>query len=93
MDVQQAVAEGAEIFADVEAQARAIKMRMRGLRKVFEAIRDTGAAGSLETQESACECDALATQFEADVWALHRKLTLSAQAKGIDLPATRDGGR
>lgn len=93
MDVQQAVEKGAAIFADVEGQARAIKMQMRELRKVFEAIRDAGAAGALETQEAACEADALATRFEADVWALHCKLTLSAQAKGIDLPATRDGGR
>lgn len=93
MDVQQAVAAGAAIFEDVEGQARAIKMRMRELRKVFEAIRDAGVAGSLETQEAATACDALATQFEADVWALHRKLTLSAQAKGIDLPQTRSGGR
>lgn len=93
MDVQQAVAEGAEIFAEAEARARSIKMRMRGMRKVIEALRDAGVVGSLEAQEAACECDALATQFEADLWALHRKFTLSAQDKGIDLPATRDGGR
>lgn len=90
--MEEHIQSGAAIFADAEDAARKIKEEFRGLRKIFEAIRDAGLIGALECQAAAGECDALATRFEADLWALHRKLTLRAQDLGIDLPATRDGG-
>jgi hypothetical protein len=91
-EIQEMVQKGADIFEKAENRARTTKAQFRSLRKMFETIRDGGVVGALECQALAGECDALATQFEADVWALHRKLTLRAQELGIDLP-TRDGGR
>lgn len=92
MDTGEAVRLGAEIFADAEAKAAKIRKAFRQLRDMFETIRDEGHIGGLECGAMACECDALATRFEADVWALHSKLTKRAQELGIDLPL-RDGGR
>jgi hypothetical protein len=90
--MEEHIQTGANIFAEAEDAARKIKANFRTLRKVFEAVRDVGHIGALECQEAATTADALATQFEADVWALHRRYTLRAQELGIDLPATRDGG-
>ncbi len=36
--------------------------------------------------------DSLVTQFEADLFALHRKLTVRAQELGVDLPTVMSGG-
>lgn len=92
MEVSDMVEKGAAVFADAEEAAFKIKREFRGLRKLFEAARDAGVIGSLQCQELASECDALATEFDANLWALHRKLTLIAQEKGVDLPAPRSGG-
>ena len=90
--MEEQIQTGANIFAEAEDAARLIKANFRSLRKVFEAVRDAGHIGALECQEAATTADTLATTFEANVWALHRKLTLRCQELGIDLPATRDGG-
>lgn len=93
MSVEDAVQEGAAIFAKAEDRARVTKAGFRKLRKIIETIRDAGHIGALECQAVAGEADALATQFEADIWAMHRRFTLRAQDLGIDLPpVTRDGG-
>lgn len=92
MNAHEAVRKGADIFDGAEKKARTIKNQFRQLRKVFEAVRDEGYIGALECQAVASECDVLATEFEAKIWAMHRKLTVRAQELGIDLPQ-RDGGR
>lgn len=93
MSVEQAVQDGAAIFAKAEDRARQTKTAFRKLRKLLETVRDARIIGALECQAIACEADAVATRFEADIWAMHRQLTLRAQELGIDLPQTRDGGR
>jgi len=92
-EIQDMVHEGAGIFEASEDAAREIKQKFRKLRKMFETIRDGGVIGALECQALSCECDALATDFEAKIWSLHSRLTKRAQELGIDLPQTRDGGR
>lgn len=92
MNTSDAVAEAADIFDKAEQRARTTKMQFRQLRKLFEAIHDDGHGGGLEVQAISGECDALATKFEADLWALHAKLTARARELGIDLPQLRDGG-
>lgn len=92
MSTKEAVAKGAEIFAEAEQRAHWIKRNFRDLREVFEAVRDGGHIGGIETQALAAEVDALATQFEADVYRLHAALTRRAADLGIDLPAPRSGG-
>ena len=92
MDVSEAVAQGAATFADAEDSARKIKKTFRDLRSVFEAIRDGGHIGSLECQALSGDADALATKFEADVWAMHAHLTRRCEALGIELPQPRSGG-
>jgi hypothetical protein len=92
MSVEEAVAKGAEIFEGAEQRAHWIKKNFRDLREVFEAVRDGGHLGGLETQAMATEADALATQFEADVYSMHALLTERAKELGIDLPQ-RSGGR
>lgn len=92
MTTEEAVAKGASIFEEAEQRAHWIKRNFRDLRDVFEAIRDGGHIGGLETQALASEADALATQFEASVYRLHANLTARAKELGIDLPAPRSGG-
>lgn len=92
MTVEEAVAKGAEIFDGAEQRAHWIKRQFRDLREVFEAIRDGGHIGGLETQALAGEADALATDFEAAVYRMHAALTKRADELGIDLPAPRSGG-
>lgn len=93
MTTQDAVQAGAAIFADVEAKARSVKDQFRSLRKILETINANGDSGALDTQAFAAEADALATQFEADIWDMHRRMTRKAEELGIDLPALREGGR
>lgn len=93
MNTSEAVAKAAEIFDKAEQRARTTKTQFRQLRKLFEVIRDDGHVGGLECQAVAGKCDALVTKFEADIWALHRELTVRARDLGIDIPSTlRDGG-
>jgi hypothetical protein len=91
--VEDAVQFGAETFDDAEEDARRIRKSFRDMRAVFETIRNAGHIGGLEANSLACECDELATSFEAHLWRLHEKLTRRAEALGIDLPQSRDGGR
>lgn len=92
MEVAEAVARGAEIFEGAELRAHWIKRHFRDMREVFEAIRDGGVIGGLECQALAGEVDTLATKFEADVYAIHARLTARAKDLGVDLPAPRSGG-
>lgn len=93
MSVETAIQDGANIFEDAEKMARTIKENMRRFRKTVEEVRNAGHIGGLEAQAIAGEADALATKFEADLYALHSRLTVRAQELGIDLPQPRSGGR
>ncbi len=93
MTLEEAVAKGAEIFAEAEQRAHWIKKNFRELREVFEVVRDAGHLGGLETQALASQADALATSFEAEIYTMHADLTKRAKDAGIDLPAPRSGGR
>ncbi len=93
MTVEEAVAKGAEIFAEAEQRAHWIRKNFRDLREVFEAVRDGGHLGGLETQALAAQADALATSFEAQLYTMHADLTRRAQEAGVDLLAPRSGGR
>lgn len=91
MTVEEAVAQGASAFEYAETKARKIKAEMRGLRDVFKTIRDAGLIGGLEAEALAGRCDALATQFEANLYSLHSDLTKRCQELGIDLPSPPSG--
>lgn len=92
MTVEEAVAKGAEIFDGAEERAKWVRKNFRDLKEVFETVRDGGFLGGIETQALVSEADALATQFVADVYALHARLTEKAKEAGIDLPAPMSGG-
>lgn len=93
MTTEEAVQQGAAFFEKVERQIRQHKAGARKLRKVFEAIRDEGHLGGLETEALSCEADALFTAHEAAVYRIHAGLTARAKALGIDLPTIASGGR
>ena len=86
------VAAAAQIMADVEDAAKIARDKLRELKALFTDIHNNGSAGLLLTKSLAKKADALGTQFEADVWALHREMTLAAQDLGIDLPTIESGG-
>jgi hypothetical protein len=88
----EAVKALADIFADAEVGARQTKDAFRSARKLLDEIRANGDAGALITQKFAGRMDALATQFEADLWSLHEEITLAAAGRSIDVPTLRDGG-
>lgn len=92
MEVARAVEKGANIFADAEDAAQRITDDFRDLSEIFESINEAGHIGGLEARALTLECQALALQFKADVYALHARLVKRAQELGIDLPQ-RDGGR
>lgn len=93
MTTQDSVQAMADAFESAEQSARQIKEDFRTFRKHLSVIRDEGHIGGLECQALAGEADALATQFEADLYAMHRRWTVRAGELGIDLPQPRSGGR
>lgn len=93
MTVEEAVELGATTFANAETAAKEIRKTFRDLKPVFETIRDAGHIGGLESLALTTRCDALATQFVADLYDLHAELTEKAKAAGIDLPVIASGGR
>ena len=93
MTVEQAVQIGADTFARWEEQIAVMKDEARGdMRNVFKTVRNNQHIGGLECEALSSEIDALVTQFEADVFAIHAELTERAKKAGIDLPQ-RSGGR
>jgi hypothetical protein len=92
MTTETAVSAAAAIMAELETLAHTAKTKCRDLRPLFKEINDNGDAGLLVTRSMSSKADALGTQFEADVWALHAELTELAKARGIDLPSTEGGG-
>lgn len=89
---EEAVNTIAEAMALSETEAGGIRRRLRGLKDEFEAIHFNGDAGYLATKGFATELDALATQFEAELFDIHQRMTIYAQARGIDLPSPLSGG-
>lgn len=92
MTTQNAVQTIARIFADAEDAARKTKDSFRSARTILGEIQSNGDSGALVTQKYAGRMDALATKFEADVWALHEEMTSEAAKRNIDVPSVlRDG--
>lgn len=89
---EEAVAAIADAMGEAEDQAGAIRRELRKLKDEFEAIHVNGDAGYLATKGFATELDALATQFEAALFDIHQRMTIYAQARGIDLPSPLSGG-
>lgn len=89
-----AVAAIAAAFADAETKAKSIRHAMRDASDAFKSINENldPPVGFLETTKFATRCDALATQFVADLYALHSDLTERAKALSIDLPSIEGGG-
>lgn len=92
MNVQEAVARGAEIMAELEADAQKAKAYRMEMREVFETVRDAGLIGVLETERYARGFAAITVGYDAALYEFHSDATLRCQAIGIDLPQ-RDGGR
>ena len=86
------VAAIAAAFADAETKANSILTKVRALKDEFDSINANGDAGFLITKKSFYAFDALVTQFNADLYALHSDLTVEAQARNIDLPSILSGG-
>lgn len=93
MTVEEAVEQGATTFAEAETAAKTIRKAFRDLKPVFETIRDAGLIGGIECAALIARCDALPTQFVADLYELHFELVEQAKTAGIDLPAIESGGR
>lgn len=90
--VPEAVQTMADHFDTWEKWAAKAKKNAREMKQGFAIIHAEGALGGLESLAMATALDALATQQEADIYAMHAKLTEQAKELGIDLPQ-RDGGR
>jgi hypothetical protein len=92
MTTEDAVAAIAEVMADAEGKAVQVRNKVRGLKEKFEAIHANGDAGYLATKSFFTELDALATKFEADLFDAHRRMTIYAQERNIDVPGIQGGG-
>ncbi len=90
--IAEGVQFGADAFERAEKAAARSRKDGRDMRGMFEIIRDEGVMGGLEAGALACEVDEMFTRHEAEIWAMHSRLTKKAQELGIDLPQ-RDGGR
>jgi hypothetical protein len=94
MDVNEAVAQGADIFANAEESIDAIAASFgKPLHEVFATVRDAGHIGGIETQAYSARAAAMVATFKANVLQFHFELTEIAKEQGIDLPAPRSGGR
>lgn len=93
MSVDNAIASGAELFANWEKQVASMKAEARNeMPDIFKAVRNEGHIGGLECEALIAKTDALFTGFEASLIAFHAELTERAKEAGIDLPQ-RSGGR
>lgn len=95
MNTEEAVAHIADVMADAEAKAAAIRQAMRSdqTKAAWHSLRDNLVIGNLETQSHFRRLDALATTFEAELFAIHWELTERARLLGVDLPQPLSGGR
>ncbi len=91
-EVRDAVQRGADIMAELEADAAKAKGYRNEMRTVFETVRDAGYIGVLECERYARGFSAITVDYDAALYEFHSDATLRAQALGIDLPQ-RDGGR
>lgn len=94
MDTATAVQTIADSLADAEESAAGIRDAMRNAKPAFEQIATEPGVSTLETLAFATELDALVTKFQADLYAVHSRLTQRATALGLEslLPAMRGGG-
>lgn len=92
MDTNEAVQKIADAYATAEEGAGAGKHAFAGAKDAWQALVDNGVIGNLEMQRRMRRLNALAVQFEADLFALHSDDTERARELGVDLPEPRSGG-
>ncbi len=90
MNNEEAVAEGARLFAAAEEALVALS---NGLPAVINAVRDNGTIGALEAQNRIAATLAEVNSALGDVGDAHQELVDRCQELGIDLPAMRGGTR
>ncbi len=93
MTLEEAIARGAEIFANAETALESINADFKELKDVFAVVRDHGHLGGIETVALSWRARSMSADMLADVYEFHAMLTERAKAEGIDLPAPRSGGR
>lgn len=86
---EEAVAKGAELFANAEEALTALVSAMP---KILAAARDDGHIGGIECIRLTADAGNDINHALLIIAGLHEKLTALAQEKGVDLPAPRSGG-
>jgi len=89
---EEAVQKIADAMADAEGKAGSIRQSIRATKDAWEALRDGAVIGALEMQARFRGLDALATEFEANLFVSHAEMTRRAQELGVDLPGVFGGG-
>lgn len=89
MTTEEAVAKGAELFANAEDALTAL---VAALPKILATARDNGLLGGIECIRLTADACSDVNEALFIIAGLHEKLTAEAQEKGVDLPAPRSGG-
>ena len=89
MTTQEAVAQGAELFANAEEALAALAA---ALPKILATARDENHIGGIECIMLTAEACGDVNMALGIVATLHSRLTKLAQEKGVDIPAPRSGG-
>ncbi len=92
METADAVQKIADAYADAEEGASKAKRAFAGAKDAWQALVDNGVIGNLEMQKRMRRLNAIAVQFEADLYALHSDDTERARELTVDLPQPRSGG-
>lgn len=89
MTTEEAVAKGAELFANAEDALTAL---VSALPKILATARDSGHLGGIECIRLTADAGGDANEALFIIAGLHEKLTVTAQDKGIDIPVIMSGG-
>ena len=89
MTTEEAVAKGANLFANAE---EALTELASALPKILATIRDEGHLGGIEYIRLTADACSDVQEALFIIAGLHEKLTAIAQERGIDLPQPRSGG-
>jgi hypothetical protein len=89
MTTEEAVAKGAELFANAEDSLTAL---VSALPKILATARDAGLLGGIECIRLTADACGDVNEALFIIAGLHERLTAEAQGKGVDVPAPRSGG-
>lgn len=89
MTTEEAVAQGAKLFADAEEALAALSA---GMPSIITAVRDEGHIGALECMSRISEAGVISNAALGEIATLHQNFTTRCQDLGIDLPQARSGG-